>query len=79
MLFHSGKLVPEWQGDIFVGGMSSMKLVRLKLDGDKVVGEEWLLADRGSRIRDVKEGADGSLYVIADGPESAILKLTPKQ
>jgi glucose/arabinose dehydrogenase len=79
MLFHSGKGVPEWQGDIFVGGMGSMKLVRVKLDNDKVVGEEWLLADRGARIRDVKEGPDGSLYVIADGSEPALLKLTPKR
>jgi aldose sugar dehydrogenase len=78
MMFYSGKLAAEWKGDLFVGGMSSMKLVRLKLDGGKVVGEEWLLSDRGARIRDVKEDAAGSIYVIADGAQPALLKITPK-
>jgi aldose sugar dehydrogenase len=79
MVFHSGTGVPEWQGDIFVGGLGSMKLVRLKLANDRVVGEEWLLEDRKARIRDVKEGPDGSLYVIADAGQSAsVLRVTPK-
>src|SRR5690606_6520180 len=56
MIFYDGEMFPEWKGDLFVGGLGSMKLVRLKLENDRVVGEEWLLQDRGSRIRDVKQG-----------------------
>jgi aldose sugar dehydrogenase len=78
LLFYSGDLFPQWKGDLFVGGMSSTKLVRLKLENDKVVGEEWLLTDRNSRIRDVKQGADGAIYVIAEGTNTGILRLAPK-
>jgi len=79
MIFYTGDLFREWRGDIFVGGLGSMKLVRLKLDGDKVVGEEWLLQERGARIRDVKQGSDGAIYVIADGGHLAsLLRLSPK-
>jgi glucose/arabinose dehydrogenase len=78
MIFYSGDLFPQWKGDIFVGGMSSTKLVRLKLENDKVVGEEWLLQDRNSRIRDVQQGSDGAIYVIAEGPNMSILRIAPK-
>ncbi len=76
MIFYSGDLFPQWKGDLFVGGMASTKLVRLKLENDKVVGEEWLL--QGSRIRDVRQGADGAIYVIAEGGNSSILRVAPK-
>jgi aldose sugar dehydrogenase len=78
LVFHSGNGAPEWQGNLFVGGLGSMKLVRLKLDNDRVVGEEWLLADRGERIRDVKEGPDGSLYLVTEGANASLLKVTPR-
>jgi aldose sugar dehydrogenase len=78
MIFYNGDLFPQWKGDLFVGGLGSMKLVRLKLENDKVVGEEWLLQDRSSRIRDVKQGADGAIYVVADGANASILRLAPK-
>jgi glucose/arabinose dehydrogenase len=80
MLFYSGTAVPEWKGDVFVGGLGSMKLVHLKLANDRVVGEEWLLTDIKARLRDIKEGPDGSLYVLADAGETAsVLRLTPKK
>ena len=78
LVFHSGTGAPDWKGDLFVGGLGSMKLVRLKLENDRVVGEQWLLTDRGARIRDVKEAPDGSLIVVADGAQPALLKITPK-
>jgi glucose/arabinose dehydrogenase len=77
MIFYSGDLFPDWKGDIFVGGMGSMKLVRLKLENDRVVGEEWLLTDRNARFRDVKQGPDGAIYVIAEGANSSILRIAP--
>lgn len=78
MIVYDGSMFPEWKGNIFVGGMASMKLVRLQLQDDKVVGEEWLLQDRGRRIRDVKQGPDGAIYVVTEAPDGEILKLSRK-
>jgi glucose/arabinose dehydrogenase len=77
MIVYEGSMFPEWQGNIFVGGMASMKLVRLKLENDKVVGEEWLLRDRG-RVRDVRQGPDGAIYVLLEAADGAILRLARK-
>lgn len=78
MMFYDGSMFPEWQGNLFVGGMASTKLVRLQLQDGKVVGEEWLLQDRGSRIRDVKQGPDGAVYVITEAADGALLKISRK-
>lgn len=76
MIFYDGDMFPEWHGNIFVGGLASMKLVRLQMQDGKVVGEEWLLTDRGQRIRDVKQGPDGAIYVVTEAPDGEILKLS---
>jgi glucose/arabinose dehydrogenase len=76
MIFYTGNLFPEWQGDIFVGGLSSEKLVRLRLKDHKVVGEEWLLQDRKARIRDVQQGPDGAIYVVTDSGNGQLLRLS---
>ncbi|MDP1736946.1 MAG: PQQ-dependent sugar dehydrogenase [Caulobacter sp.] len=76
MAFYGAALFPAWKGSLFIGGLSSKKLVRLTLDGDRVVGEEWLLQDLGARIRDVRVGPDGAVYVATD--DGKILKLVPK-
>lgn len=67
--FYIGKAFPEWQGNLFIGGLKDRDLVRMVIENDKVTGEERLLADRGQRIRDVREGPDGFLYVVTDGGE----------
>lgn len=77
MAIHSGRLVPEWQGNVFIGGLSSTALVRLVLDGDHVVGEERLLDDDGERIREVVEGPDGALYLATDNRNGRLLRLGP--
>jgi glucose/arabinose dehydrogenase len=78
LMVYRGDLFPAWKGSIFVGGLGGMKLVRLQMDGDKVAGEEWLLADRRARIRDVQQGPDGSIYVSTEeGGDSKILRLRP--
>jgi len=77
MMFYTGDLFPEWKGNLFVGAMSAQhghQLVRLVLDGERVVAEERLLADRKGRIRHVRQAPDGSIYVIAG---AAIWRLTP--
>jgi glucose/arabinose dehydrogenase len=75
MIFYSGGMFPEWKGNILVGGLSSKALVRLVLDGDRVVGEERLLTDRNARIRDVAQGPDGAIYVITDDSNGRLLRI----
>jgi glucose/arabinose dehydrogenase len=83
MAFYTGSLFPQWKGSLFVGGHATNDLVRLTLDGEKVVGEERLLKDlqpKPERIRDVRVGPDGALYVLTDtGANSRLLKLVPKK
>lgn len=75
--FYTGKLFPAWQGDLFVSALAGKYLIRLALNGERVVGEERLLTDLNTRIRDVHEGPDGALYVMTDGNGGKILRLTP--
>ncbi len=77
MEVYSGKAIPEWRGNIFIGGLASQVLVRLVIEDGKVTGEEHLLKERRSRIRDVREGHDGALYVVTDSSEGELLKITP--
>ncbi len=77
--FHSGDAFPEWKGNLFVGGLKDEVLVRLVLEDDRVVGEEHLLADRGQRIRDVREGPDGALYVVTDEPAGELWRISAKK
>ncbi len=79
MQYYTGSLFPEWRGSIFIGGLASQKLVRLIIKDNRVVGEEHLLTDRGQRIRDVRQGPDGALYVVTDQSNGELLKITPKK
>lgn len=79
LTIYSGKLLPEWKGDFFIAGLSSQALVRLKLEDERVVGEERLLAKRGDRIREVVEGPDGALYLLTDGDKAQLLRVAPEQ
>ncbi|MGZ8901354.1 MAG: PQQ-dependent sugar dehydrogenase, partial [Limisphaerales bacterium] len=74
-IFYTGEMFQEWQGNMFVGGLSSTALIRLKLDGERVAIEERI--DMKRRIRDVIEGKDGEIFVIVDAKEGELLKLTP--
>lgn len=76
MAFYTGKLFPAWQGSLFIGSLKFGMLSRLSLDGDRVVGEERLLGELGHRIRDVRQGPDGALYVL-DETDGQILRLSP--
>ena len=64
--FYTATNIPEWQGNLFVGALAGTALWRLTLSGDTVTGRERLLADRGERVRDVRQGPDGWLYVLTD-------------
>jgi len=78
MVVYRGELFPEWKGNVLTGGLSSEALVRLVLRDDRVIGEEHLLSERGARIREVVEGADGALYLLTDERDGKLLKVTPK-
>ncbi|MBW3629828.1 MAG: PQQ-dependent sugar dehydrogenase, partial [Gemmatimonadetes bacterium] len=77
--FYTGNAFPEWRGSLFVGGMASMRLVRLVIQNDRVTGEEHLLTDRQRRIRDVRQGADGALYVVTDHAEGELWRIAPRR
>ena len=77
MTFYSGKLYPKWKGDLFVGALAGSKLVRLDIENGVVVGEETFLEELGERIRDVREGPDGEIYLLTDNSEGRILKFVP--
>jgi glucose/arabinose dehydrogenase len=77
MAFYTGDLLRGWKGNVFIGGLASQVLVRLELDGEKVVGEERLLRGLGERIRDVRQGPDGALYVATDSSSGRVLRVTP--
>lgn len=64
--FYSGKEIPEWDGNLFVGCLSGQKIIRLAIDNNKVTGEEWLLEDEGERFRALTQGKDGALYAVTD-------------
>ena len=78
MAFHSGRAFPQWKGQLFIGALRGQMLVRLELDGDRVVAEHRLLEQAGFRIRDVREGPDGMLYLL-DETNGRILRLEPAE
>jgi glucose/arabinose dehydrogenase len=75
MMFYTGDLFPEWKGNLFVGAMAGQHLVRLVLNGERVVAEEKLLTDMKQRIRFVRQAPDGSIYIFAG---ASLMRLTPK-
>jgi len=75
MAFYTGDLFPEWQGNLFIGAMAGQHLVRLVLDGSIVVAEERLLEELERRIREVKVGPDGAVYLFAG---DSLLRLVPE-
>jgi glucose/arabinose dehydrogenase len=79
MAFYTGNLIPQWKGSLFVGALATHELIRLELDGDAIVGEERLLTDRNERVRDVRQGPDGALYLLvdADAPGGKLLRIGP--
>ena len=73
----SDRYGPAWRGSLFVGSLKFQFLNRVELSGTRVVGEERLLSDLGERIRDVRQGPDGYLYVLTDNAKGRLLRLAP--
>lgn len=75
MAFYTANLFPAWRGDLLVGGLIAEAVVRLTLAGDRVTGEERIPI--GARVRDVRQGPDGAVYVLTDAPDGKLLRLSP--
>jgi glucose/arabinose dehydrogenase len=77
--YYTGAAFPAWRGSLFVGSLVQKTLVRLVIKDNRVTGEEHLLGDRGQRVRDVRQGPDGVLYVVTDQADGELWKITPKR
>jgi aldose sugar dehydrogenase len=77
MAFYTGKLFPKWNGSLFTGALRSAMLVRLTLNGNAVTSEERLLENLHERIRDVRQGPDGALWLLTDSSNGRVLRVTP--
>jgi aldose sugar dehydrogenase len=75
--FYNGKLFPTWNGSLFAGALSGRMLVRLTVNSHAVTGEERLLQNLHERIRDVRQGPDGALWLVTDNSAGRILRVTP--
>lgn len=76
--FYDGALLPDWQGDLLAGGLSGQLLVRLDMEGDAVVGEERLFEGQLGRIRDVRVGPDGAIYLLTDEDNGRLIRVAPE-
>lgn len=76
--WYTGDAFPAWRGSLFVGALRDRRLVRLVIENDRVKGEEHLLTDRGQRVRDVRQGPDGALYLVTDEQNGEVWRLVPR-
>ncbi len=79
MAFYQGDRFPRWRGDLFVGALRDQMVTRLRLDGEKMIGEERLLEGMLGRIRDVRAGPDGYLYLLTDARNGVMARLEPAE
>jgi glucose/arabinose dehydrogenase len=77
--FYTGAAFPAWRGSLFIGALKEKRLVRLTLENNRVTGEEHLLADRGQRVRDARQGQQGELYVVTDEADGEVWKIVPRR
>ncbi|WP_076437426.1 PQQ-dependent sugar dehydrogenase [Bosea sp. TND4EK4] len=75
--FYTGAVWPAWKNSFVVGALAGSQLARLSTDGEKVTGEERLLTDIGARIRDVRQGPDGFIYLVTDEDDGKVLRVRP--
>jgi glucose/arabinose dehydrogenase len=76
MAFSTGGVLPGWRGNLLVGALAGQALHRLVLDGDRVIAEEVLLNDRGWRIRDVRQGPDGAIWILTDAANGRLVRIS---
>jgi glucose/arabinose dehydrogenase len=79
MIVYTGSLFPQWKNNVFIGGLGTMNLVRLEMNGEKVAAEERLVKDLKERIRDIEQGPDGAIYLLTDNKAGRVIKIVPKK
>jgi glucose/arabinose dehydrogenase len=79
MAFYSGRRFSKWKGNLLVGALAGRHLMRVTLDGEKVIGQEKMFERQLGRIRDVREGPDGLIYIVTDSPEGSLIRLEPAE
>ncbi len=79
MAFYTGDVFPNWRGNVFVGALAHTHVTRLVMDGDRVVEEEPMFREMGQRIRDVRQGPDGYLYLLTDHTNGRLLRVEPAE
>ena len=77
MAFYQGDKFPRWKGDLLIGALRGQALIRVRLDGERVVSDEFLLKGTLPRVRDVRVGPDGFVYLLGDQSDGALLRLEP--
>ena len=77
MAFYTGDQFPKWKGNLFVGALAGQLVVRVTLDGDKVVAQERMFQGKLGRIRDVRQGPDGNLYLLTDESKGELIRIEP--
>jgi glucose/arabinose dehydrogenase len=75
---YEAKLIPQWQGDLISGGLSGQTMVHIDLEGDEVVSEERLFEGQLGRVRDVRVGPDGAIYLLTDADNGALIRVAPE-
>ncbi|MBN8938765.1 MAG: PQQ-dependent sugar dehydrogenase [Rhizobiales bacterium] len=78
LTFYTGTLFPAWRGNLISGALAGQMLVRIVLDGERVVEQKRLLTDLGQRFRDVQQGPDGALWLLTDSADGQLLSVRPK-
>ncbi len=76
LMLYRGKIFPDWQGNLFVGGLVSKDVIRVKIENNKAIIQETIPI--GQRVRDVREGTDGSIYILTDEQSGQLIRLDPK-
>ncbi|PZR33178.1 PQQ-dependent sugar dehydrogenase, partial [Caulobacter segnis] len=79
MAFYQANLFPALKGSLLVGSLREQHVDRLVLKDGRVVGEERLFTDIGGRVRDVRVGPDGAIYVVTDDDNGKVIRITPKR
>ena len=79
MAWYDGEAFPAWRGDLFIGALVDREVRRIDLDQGKVVAQEALFSDLEERIRDVRVGRDGYLYLLTDGEDARLIRVSPKE
>lgn len=79
MTLYRGRQFPDWQGDLFVTALIGREVRRLTIDGGRITGQEAVFSEIGARLRDIKTGPDGALYVLTDQRDGRVLRISPQQ